>query len=189
MAGCREQIKSSKNRSVEIVQDMLVKTLFWELIVAGKRGLIGETISMVSICLLLRQEEQTGEDKKSSNFLPFPQGRANWRRCPSGHLRYATEREHEKTSVRMSSSYIAPARLWHYENCLMTIFSCSFVTSRKYSVEYFLRACPVFWTRQTPPTMRYPWKKLRECLNEIRFSTVPGFFPRPATTLTTVSKG
>jgi hypothetical protein len=37
-------------------------TLFGELIVAGKRGLIGKTISMVS------------------NFLPFPQGRANWRR-------------------------------------------------------------------------------------------------------------
>jgi hypothetical protein len=37
-------------------------TLLWELIIAGKRGLIGETISMVSIC------------------LPFPQGRANWRR-------------------------------------------------------------------------------------------------------------
>jgi hypothetical protein len=40
-----------------------------EKIVAGKRGLIGETISMVSI------------------DLPFPQGRANWRRCPSGYLR------------------------------------------------------------------------------------------------------
>ncbi|WAC05918.1 MAG: hypothetical protein OS112_04615 [Methanoregula sp.] len=38
-----------------------------------------------------------------------PQGRANWRRCPDGHLRYATVKEHEKTSVGMSSSYIAPA--------------------------------------------------------------------------------
>jgi hypothetical protein len=41
---------------------MFVKTLHGELIVAGKRGLIGENISMVSIC------------------LPFPKGRANWRR-------------------------------------------------------------------------------------------------------------
>jgi len=39
-----------------------VMTLLGELIVAGKRGLIGETILMVSIC------------------LPFPEGMANWRR-------------------------------------------------------------------------------------------------------------
>jgi len=62
-----------------------------ELIVAGKRGLIGETISMVSIC------------------LPFPQGRADLSRCPYRHLRDATAREHEKISIRISSIYIAPA--------------------------------------------------------------------------------
>jgi hypothetical protein len=39
-------------------------------------------------------------------------------------------------SQRNSFEPFAPARLWQ---------------TRKYSVEYFLRACPVLWTRQTPP--------------------------------------
>jgi len=56
-----------KNMTVSISGsvEMRIKyhmTFLGQLIVAGKRGLIGETISMVSIC------------------LPFPQGRANWRR-------------------------------------------------------------------------------------------------------------
>jgi len=42
---------------------------------------------------------------KSSILLPFPKGRANWRKCPSGYLRYATAREHEKISFRKSSSW------------------------------------------------------------------------------------
>ena len=35
------------------------RTLLGELIVSGKRGLIGETISIVSICLPFHQEGQT----------------------------------------------------------------------------------------------------------------------------------
>jgi hypothetical protein len=50
------------------IENTLFNNVLGELIVAGKRGLIGETISMVSIC------------------LPFPQGRANLRRFPSGNL-------------------------------------------------------------------------------------------------------
>ena len=42
----------------------------------------------------------------------------------------------EKMFLKKRTSSIAPpARLWQ---------------TRKYSVDYFLRACPVFWTRQTP---------------------------------------
>jgi len=43
--------------------------------------------------------------------LPFPQGRANWRRFPEGNLRDATAKEHEKISIRISLSYIAPATM------------------------------------------------------------------------------
>jgi hypothetical protein len=58
-----------------------------ELTVAGKRALIGEFISMVSIC------------------LPFPKGRANWRRFKN---------------LRIPTAHPLPLR--HFENCLSDNF-------------------------------------------------------------------
>ena len=54
-----------------------------------------------------RREGQTKEDVHQDIFDMRLQTSTG--RYPSRYLRYATEREDEKTSVRMSSSYIAPA--------------------------------------------------------------------------------
>jgi hypothetical protein len=82
-----------------------------ELIVAGKRGLIGETISMVSICLPFPQGRVNSRRflKNLRTFCTFPQGRVNSRRYPSGHLQVVTK-EHEKMSIRTSSSCDKRAR-------------------------------------------------------------------------------
>ena len=52
---------------------------------------------------------------KSSTFLSFPQGRVNLKNY----------------CQRNSFEPFAPARLWHFKEGLMTLFSCSFVTIRK----------------------------------------------------------
>jgi hypothetical protein len=72
---------------------------------SGKGKLEKISIRMSSIC----DRKGAREDIHQDVFDMRPQG--STRRYPSGCLRYATAREHEKISIRISSIYIAPATM------------------------------------------------------------------------------
>jgi hypothetical protein len=67
--------------------------------------------------------------------------RIDWRNHINGFDMFAVSKGKGKLEKIFKNLRLSPPPpLWHFEEDLITLFSCSFVTFPKYSIEYFLQA-------------------------------------------------